>query len=137
MFFLENRRQKGMIEKGSYGENSRVRITQLVMEEDHLKAIEAIHKKKNSSKSYILEEMLKNSLLYGEIKKEEIVRLKSVPVELKINYVGSHSISKSILTKVRALAKTYETTLSVVIWHMLTLFFQSHPLYLQVEYQES
>jgi len=137
MFFENNKRQEGKIEKGSYGENNRERITQLVMEWSHLRAFEAIHRETNSSKSYILEEILKNSLLYGGIRKEEIIRLKRVPVTRKINYVGSHSISKSILTKVRALAKTHETTLSVVIWHMLTLFFESHHLYLRVEYQES
>lgn len=137
MFFQEGKRQKGKIVKGSYGEHSRVRITQLVIEEKHLQAIEKIHKKKNSSKSYILEEILKYALFYGEVKKEEIVRLKSVPTELKVKYIGSHSITKNILNKVRSLAKSNDTTLSVTIWHLLTLFFQAHPHYLQEEYQES
>ena len=70
-YFEKNRRQKGKIKKGSYGDASRVRITQLVIEETHLKAIEMIHKKKNSSKSYILEEILKYSLLYEKIKKQK------------------------------------------------------------------
>lgn len=136
-YFEKNRRQKGKIKKGSYGDASRVRITQLVIEETHLKAIEMIHKKKNSSKSYILEEILKYSLLYEKIKKAEIVRLKRVPISTKVNYVGSHTVSKNILDKIRALSNEYETTLSVIIWHMLTLFFQRYPSYLQEGYLES
>lgn len=137
MYFEKNKRQKGKIEKGAYGTGNRVRITQLVIEDAHLKAIEAIHNKKNSSKSYILEEILKHSLLYERIKKIEIVRLKRVPKLNKINYIGSHTISKNILDKVRALSNDYETTLSVIIWHMLTLFFQRYPFYLQEGYLES
>lgn len=136
MFNL-NTRQKGKIEKGAYGENNRVRITQLVMQYSHLRAFEAIHRKTNSSKSYILEEILKYSLLYGEIEKPTIIRLKRVPNERKVRYIGSHTISKNILEQVRALAAHYKTTLSVIVWHLLTLFFNSYPLYLQVEYQES
>lgn len=132
MFFEKNRRQKG-----AYGGNNRVRITQLVMEERHLEAINSIHKKKNSSKSYILEEMLRHSLLYGKIDKSEIVRLKKISTLKKINYVGSHTISKNVLEQIREVSKTYHTTLSVVVWHLLTLFFEHHPLYLQEEYLKS
>ena len=137
MFFKENYRQKGEIKKGEYGQSNRARITQLVIDCNHLRAIETIHKKKNSSKSYILEEILRYSLLYGEIKKEEIVRLKSLPKDKKVNYVGSHTVSKAILKKVRELAKENDTTISVVIWHLLTLFFQDYPHYLQEEYLKS
>ena len=136
MYFEPSRRQKGNIEKGLYGENNRQRITQLVIETKHLKALEAIHRKKNSSKSYILEEMLKYALIYGEIREKKIIRLKSLPVK-KVKYIGSHTISKNILSQIRALAKKLDTTLSVVIWELLTLFFLAHPLYLQEEYLTS
>ena len=137
MFFKSNYRQKGEIKKGEYGKNNRARITQLVIDYNHLKSIEAIHIKKNSSKSYILEEILRYSLLYGEIKKEEIIRLKSLPKDKKINYIGSHTVTKAILKKIRELAKENDTTISVVIWHLLTLFFQDYPHYLQEEYLKS
>ena len=135
MFFEYNRRQKSKIVKGSYSEKSRVRITQLVIEDSHLKAIEAIHKKKNCSKSYILEEMLKYSLLYKKINIEAIIREKRIPKKNKIYYVGSHTIHREVLSKIRVISEQNETTLSVVIWHLLTLFFESYPLYLQEEYQ--
>ena len=137
MYFEKNKRQKGKIRKGSYGENNRQRITQLVIETKHLKALEAIHRKKNASKSYILEEMLKYALIYGEIREKKIVRLKSLPSAKKVKYVGSHTISKNILSQIRALAQKLDTTLSVVIWELLTLFFLAHPLYLQEEYLTS
>jgi len=133
MYFEKNKRQKGKIQKGAYGENSRVRITQLTMQTEHLEAFEAIAQKTNSSKSYILEEMLKHSLLYEKIREEKIIRLKRVPLSNK-RYIASHTISKNILMQIRKISKRYETTLSVVVWELLTLFFLSHPLYLQEEY---
>lgn len=137
MYFEKNRRQRGEIKKGAYGEGNRVRITQLVIESLHLEAINKIHKKNNSSKSYILEEMLKHSLLYAEIDKSEIVRLKNIPTQKKIRYIASHTISKNVLEQIRAVSKTYHSTLSVVVWHLLTLFFHRHPHYLQEEYLKS
>jgi len=130
------KRQKYNRTKGTYGENQRGNLHRINMREKHKLMIEQLSCAKNSSRSCVLESIVKRVLFKKRVEGIEVIRRKSIPAEDVIRNSTKYTISKDVLHTLDTLATEYETKVSIILWHLLTVYFTDINPFL-MEYQES
>jgi hypothetical protein len=106
------------------------------MREKHKSMIEQLSCDKNSSRSCVLESIVKRVLFKKRVEGIEVIRRKHIPADDVKRNNTKYTISKDVLHTLDTLAVEYETKVSIILWHLLNVYFTDINPFL-MEYQES
>ena len=117
------KRQKYNRAKGTYGENQRGNLCRINMREKHKSMIEQLSFEKNSSRSCVLESIIKRVLFKKRVQGIDVIRRRSIPADDVIRNKTKYTVSKDVISTLDTLAKEHETKVSIILWHLLTVYF--------------
>jgi hypothetical protein len=121
-------RQKFKRTSNTYGANHRPPIGKISLTVEHQQQLLQLSEICNSSRSCVLENIIRRVLLTMEIDPSAIIRLKTIPIAQKETKNYKFTIDRVLQDIIKELAHKHSTVRSVVLWHILTLFFQTYPL---------